>query len=336
MGELLVTPWRRFGHDRLYVNLPDGQSAAWFDLRTGQTTILLDAYRDAAHDALASYLEKSSEPAGYPLPPPPTRSSPPPVSPPAPLTGWTPEVPEPTGSWPVPEQPASQPGSPPARPPAARSPVRAAGGPTDDLAANLPGAALRAKIEELTPGFWRALLNRLLHRPAETDGWSKGLIGEEMAGAELARLTTWGWLVLHSIPLPRDVDIDHLLIGPGGVFTINTKHHVGARVWVGDHAVKVGGQSHQYPRKARAEASRASAALSRACGFDVPVEAVLAFVAPEKLTSSPPRAEGDLIRLHAIRHSQFITFKDFPTVWDRHQVEQIHAAARDRQNWLDA
>ncbi|MFF6784538.1 nuclease-related domain-containing protein [Streptomyces sp. NPDC012510] len=29
-----------------------------------------------------------------------------------------------------------------------------------------------------------------------------------------------GWWVLHSIPLPRNVDLDHLLIGPGGVFSV--------------------------------------------------------------------------------------------------------------------
>ena len=31
----------------------------------------------------------------------------------------------------------------------------------------------------------------------------------------------------------RGSDIDHLAIGPGGVFTINAKHHAGAKIWVG-------------------------------------------------------------------------------------------------------
>ena len=44
-------------------------------------------------------------------------------------------------------------------------------------------------------------------------------------GAELNRLGRHGWRVLHSIRLANRVDIDHLPIGPGGVFSINTKHH---------------------------------------------------------------------------------------------------------------
>ncbi|MFE7074420.1 nuclease-related domain-containing protein [Streptomyces sp. NPDC057620] len=35
--------------------------------------------------------------------------------------------------------------------------------------------------------------------------------------------------------------IDHLLIGPGGVFTINTKHHQGAPVWVGNARADLSG-----------------------------------------------------------------------------------------------
>jgi hypothetical protein len=57
----------------------------------------------------------------------------------------------------------------------------------------------------------------LLGRHSEAYGWRKGLAGERKVGAELERLVRKDWRVLHSIPLPRDVDIDHLLIGTGGV-----------------------------------------------------------------------------------------------------------------------
>ncbi|CAI7974232.1 NERD domain-containing protein [Frankia sp. Hr75.2] len=339
MGELHVMRWNRYGHARLYVNLPDGQSVAWFDLRTDQLNILLDVDRDAVLAALAPYLGQRPEPSAHPppshvVPPPPA-----PVSTPAPLAGWTPEVPVRTGSQtvPLPAVPLPAvplPGSPPMQPPGA--PGLTGGAPADDLAGNPPGAAIRAKIEELTPGFWRALLNRLFRRPSETDGWRKGLVGEETVGAELELLAGRGWRVLHSIPLPRGVDIDHLLIGPGGVFTFNTKYHVGARIWVGDQAVKLGGQPYPYVRKARAEASRASAALSGACGFAVQVDAVLAFVAPAKLTVAPSRDVVHAIRVHAIRHDQIATFSDLSAVWQPAHVEQIYAAARDRRNWLNA
>ncbi len=42
------------------------------------------------------------------------------------------------------------------------------------------------------------------------------------------------WRVLHAIPVgERGSDIDHLAIGPAGVFTINAKYHAGAKIWVG-------------------------------------------------------------------------------------------------------
>ncbi|MBL7498419.1 NERD domain-containing protein [Frankia sp. CNm7] len=338
MGELQVTPWRRYGHDRLYVTLPDGQNVAWFDLRTFQLTILLDAHLRAALVALAPHLAGRPE---FPAHPPPPDVGPPAPAPaaattPAPPVGWTPEVPAPAAFRTTPPPPAPRPGPLPTQPPSASGGVSAPSHPADDLAGNPPGAAIRAKIDELTPGFWRALLNRLLRRPSEADPWRKGLVGEEMVGAELERLAVRGWRVLHSIPLPRGVDIDHLLIGPGGVFTFNTKYHVGARIWVGDQAVKLGGQTYPYVRKARAEASRAAAVLSRACGFAVRVEAVLAFVAPARLTVAPSRDDAHAVRVHAVRHDQIVTFGNLPGTWQPAHVEQIYAAARDRRQWLDA
>jgi hypothetical protein len=46
VNELRVVPWKRYGHDRLYVNLPDGENVAWLDRRTGQLNLLIDEYRD--------------------------------------------------------------------------------------------------------------------------------------------------------------------------------------------------------------------------------------------------------------------------------------------------
>ncbi len=317
MGELQVKPWRRRGQDRLYVNLPDGQSAAWFDLRTHQLNVLLDVNRDEVVDALAPYLAQRPAPPADPLPSPAMPPPPPPVPTSAPLAGWTPEVSTPPG-W------------------TTSGPVGAAPDPADDLAGNPPGATIRAKIEELTPGFWRALLNRLFRRPSEIDGWRKGLVGEEAVGAELERLTGRGWRVVHSIPLPRNVDIDHLLIGPGGVFTFNTKNHAGARIWVGDQMVKVGGQLYPYVRKAEAEAKRASAVLSQTCGFAVEAKAVLAFVQPANLTVARPRGDAHAIHVRAIRHDEIATFGDLSAAWQPAHVERIYAAARDRRNWLNA
>lgn len=97
-----------------------------------------------------------------------------------------------------------------------------------------------------------------------------GANGEESVGARLEKLEKHGWHVLHSIPVGKgDSDIDHLLIGPGGVYTVNTKNHPGKQVWVGQHVIKVNGHSTRYLPIARyeaagAEASDAGSRLGRA------------------------------------------------------------------------
>lgn len=69
-----------------------------------------------------------------------------------------------------------------------------------------------------------------------------------MVGESLARLTSRGWKVLHAIQWPSGADIDHLVIGPSGVFTVNAKHHAGARVWVADHMIRVNNRSTDHLR----------------------------------------------------------------------------------------
>jgi len=54
----------------------------------------------------------------------------------------------------------------------------------------------------------------------------QGARGERAVGAEIEILSPDGWHVLHNISLGRG-DVDHVLIGPGGIYTIETKSHRG-------------------------------------------------------------------------------------------------------------
>lgn len=53
--------------------------------------------------------------------------------------------------------------------------------------------------------------------------WQRGASGEEKVGRQLERLRDEGWLVLHDLPKPTGGNVDHIVAGPGGVFTIETK-----------------------------------------------------------------------------------------------------------------
>ncbi|HEY7892635.1 MAG TPA: nuclease-related domain-containing protein [Solirubrobacteraceae bacterium] len=54
----------------------------------------------------------------------------------------------------------------------------------------------------------------------------RGATGEEHVGALLDRLGHEGWRVIHDVSFGHG-NVDHIVIGPGGVFTVETKSHPG-------------------------------------------------------------------------------------------------------------
>jgi hypothetical protein len=158
----------------------------------------------------------------------------------------------------------------------------------EDLALRRPGEILQAQAEAARQAApFRTALGRVMrvHTPARA--WRLGAAGEIRVGAQLDKLTRKDprWRTLHSIPVgTRGSDIDHLVIGPAGVFTINTKHHPGANIWVAGDTVLVNGVRHPYVRNSRHEAERAARVLSGACGFDIPVTPLIVVVNAEQLT----------------------------------------------------
>ena len=58
--------------------------------------------------------------------------------------------------------------------------------------------------------------------------WRRGAAGERRTARLLGQLERQGWAVLHDLALPvSQANIDHLVIGPGGVFAIDTKQYRG-------------------------------------------------------------------------------------------------------------
>lgn len=108
--------------------------------------------------------------------------------------------------------------------------------------------------------------------------WYVGACGEKEVGAQLARLGP-EWMVRHAVPIGAGTqDVDHLVIGPTGVFAINTKHHRGAKIWVGDHVMRVNGANQRHLDQARRDATNAAGRLGQRVGFPVEVTTLLAMV----------------------------------------------------------
>jgi len=72
----------------------------------------------------------------------------------------------------------------------------------------------------------RLRLKSLLLRSDEANRWLRGAEGERAVGAVCAEMEADGWYAIHDVSLGRG-NIDHILIGPGGIFTIETKSHPG-------------------------------------------------------------------------------------------------------------
>ena len=253
VGPVIVKRWRRFGMDRLYVNEADGCAVGWFDLETGKREIGAPESAEFFEHAVEDWL--SADPG---LGPPKSM----------PMSDRS------NGQISLPHsRPTSLPGGL-----ATSDQTTVARSSNDDaerwvdLAENLPGQSVRAQaIAEQRSQPVVTWLARALGVHTSERAWRMGEKGEELVANELARLPD-GWLVLHSIPVgDNGSDIDHLVIGPAGVFSINTKHHKNASIWVASNVFMVNGQRQPYLRNSRHEAARASRLLSVACAMPVKV-----------------------------------------------------------------
>jgi Nuclease-related domain len=62
----------------------------------------------------------------------------------------------------------------------------------------------------------------------DTLAWRRGAAGERRTARLLAPLERRGWAVLHDLAIPNpQANIDHLVIGPGGVLAIDSKQYRG-------------------------------------------------------------------------------------------------------------
>ncbi len=200
-----------------------------------------------------------------------------------------------------------------------------------DLAENRPGQAVRQKALELRAAApFRTFLARLLGVNTDERAFRIGADGEESVARRLRRLDASRWRVLHSLPVAPNVDIDHLVIGPGGVFTLNTKHHPGKKVWVAERTFLVSGYHQSYLPKSSHEGRRVEHRLSAVCGFPVPVKPVIVVVdAQLTIRAQPPDVQvvdrRSIVRWLASR----------PTTLSPDAVEAVYGHARRSTTWLE-
>lgn len=209
-----------------------------------------------------------------------------------------------------------------------------------DLVANRPGQAARSQAVQHGDAFKSrsrllAAAARVLDVKTDERAWRKGAEGEEAVGARLERLTSRGWRVLHSVPIgTRGADIDHVLIGPGGVYTINTKNHPGKRIWISPNQIRVNGQPVPYLRNSRFEADRVHRILTSALGWDVAARPVLVLLTGTLLPQIDIKSRGPTDVLVLDRTDVPGAFKRARRRLQSAQIEEIFEVARRSRTWV--
>jgi hypothetical protein len=205
-----------------------------------------------------------------------------------------------------------------------------------DLAVNRPGDSARGRARQLRREHpVRSAAADLLGTGSVARRFAAGAKGERAVGRALDRWAARrGWRVLHAVPVGRNgADIDHVVIGPFGVVTVNTKTS-GTSVWVGEYGMTIGGKTVDYVRKSRAEARRARQLLSKAAGTGVPVASAIVFVGVRRfsVTGGGPADVAVLRSPRALRR----WLRQQPPVLGEQAVSLLYEVARKPAAWQPA
>jgi hypothetical protein len=293
---LEVTRWRRYGKDRLYVTTADGRQIGWWDLETETANPETESDAEALELAVRDWRSRLDRPA-------------------------TVAETEPVQA----EKPAPEPGSVTESTDEPRAAISEPERPWLDLSTNAAGAEARAQAVALRDAApVRTLAARVFGLHTDERAWRIGADGEEKVAAQLRKLLAKDprWQVIHAIQVgTRGSDIDHLVIGPGGIFTINTKNHPDAKIWVGGDTFMVNGNRQPYIRNARHEAGRAAKLLTEACGQSVHVEGLIAVVNAVEVTIKSPSKDVTVVPRRQIatwllRHGDVLAESERALIFD--------------------
>ncbi|WKV71851.1 NERD domain-containing protein [Streptomyces sp. PCS3-D2] len=185
--------------------------------------------------------------------------------------------------------------------------------PDADLAPNRPGETLLGELEHGTAG------SRARHRLRQD------LAAQQRMGDALDALEQDGWRTLHCVPLPGSGHIDHLLIGPAGIFCVRTVPGRRQRAVVGDLLLTVGrAEPRPDPRWIRGAAVRATVLLA------AKVTPALAVVDASRLETAPTVRDIRILQ----PQSAAPDLAAAPVALKAPDVEALFAQARDTRTWL--
>lgn len=297
MTDWVVNRWKRYGHDRLYAETPGGTRLGYLDLKSNELHPAESGDLALLAAAVADYLNEDAAAAGKHV-----------------GTGLV-----------TAEAAAGQFGN--------IYTARHELVDWQDLGRNAPGVAVRDRaIAERSAAPIRTVFSRMLGVHTQERAWRIGADGEQAVAAQLRRLGP-AWRSIHSVPVgEQGADIDHVVIGPAGVFTVNAKHHPNASVWVGSDTFLVNGTRTWYVRNSRHEAARAGRLLSAASGQPIQVRGIIAVVGAHRGLTIKEQPRDGAVQVVA-RKAIADYLRGLPAVLDPATITALHTLACRSTTW---
>jgi hypothetical protein len=165
------------------------------------------------------------------------------------------------------------------------------------------------------------VLSPLMYRSIKiVEKYKLGRDGERYVGHLLESVRSKGYLVYHDVDTGKG-NIDHILVGPGGIFTIETKTRSKASgdkrvLYNGKSVIEGDGAPDMKPiEQARAEASWLQKFIGEKAGSDVDIQPVVIY--PGWYVENEVRGA----RVRVLNENAFVQFLDYrPEVLNQEQI----------------
>jgi Nuclease-related domain len=138
-----------------------------------------------------------------------------------------------------------------------------------------------------------------------------------------------GWQVLHSVAMADGTELDHLLIGPAGVFIVTTVVHSDGVVEAAQRTFTVSDERYPHIREMEHGIGRVEGLLAAAAGTPIAVSGILAVVEPRSLVVH--QAHRDVAVISASSIVRWLSRR--PTTIAPAEIERIAAVARRGATW---
>jgi hypothetical protein len=204
------------------------------------------------------------------------------------------------------------------------------------LSANFAGqSAVTALLDAQALVSKQSLLRRIFGASpltADTRSLFQAALADAAVGTALDALEP-EWVIVHAVPVsPGSTTLDHLAVGPGGVFVIETRSHSGQAVWASHRTFMVAGIRFPHIRNMEYEMGRVERLLGATSNTAVEVSGILAVVEPKSLTVR--QKHRDVAVLASSELAQWL--HDQRRVLSDSDVQHIGAAAETLITWTDA